>query len=79
MLKEKKSMIQGYKRNQAEAQQHDGQTRRWPRLEEKHDQSGRTGRMECADDLGWLTLISFLGFLLALLVAFWPRRRIEEK
>jgi hypothetical protein len=29
--------------------------------------------------LGWLTLVSFLGFVLALIVTFWPRRRIEEK
>lgn len=29
--------------------------------------------------LGWLTLVSLLGFLLALLVTFWPRRRIEEE
>lgn len=27
--------------------------------------------------LGWVTLVSFLGFVLALLVTFWPRRRIE--
>ena len=27
---------------------------------------------------GWLTLASFLGFVIALLIAFWPRRRIEE-
>lgn len=29
--------------------------------------------------LGWLTLASFLGFVLALVVTIWPRRRIEEK
>ncbi len=29
--------------------------------------------------LGWLTLVSGLGFVLALIVTFWPRRRIEEK
>jgi hypothetical protein len=29
MLKEKKSMIQGYKQNQTGAQRHDGQARRW--------------------------------------------------
>ena len=28
--------------------------------------------------LGWLTLTSFLGFVIALIIAFWPRRRIEE-
>lgn len=33
--------------------------------------SGRVGL------LGWLTLVSGLGFVLALIVAFWPRRRIE--
>ena len=27
--------------------------------------------------LGWLTLVSFLGFVLALIVTIWPRRRIE--
>ncbi len=27
---------------------------------------------------GWLTLASFLGFVIALIIAFWPRRRIEE-
>lgn len=26
--------------------------------------------------LGWLTLVSFVGFLIALIVTFWPRRRI---
>ncbi len=30
-----------------------------------------------ASPLGWLTLASFLGFALALVVTFWPRRRIE--
>ena len=34
--------------------------------------SGRTAR------LGWLVLVSGIGFALALIVAFWPRRRIEE-
>ena len=34
--------------------------------------SGRTGR------LGWLALASGIGFALALLIVFWPRRRIEE-
>lgn len=32
-----------------------------------------------ADRLIWLTLASLLGFLLALLVTLWPRRRIEEQ
>lgn len=27
--------------------------------------------------LGWLALVSFLGFVLALIVTIWPRRRIE--
>jgi hypothetical protein len=34
--------------------------------------SGRTAT------LGWLALASLLGFILALVVTFWPRRRIEE-
>ena len=34
--------------------------------------SGRTS------SLPWLALVSFIGFALALLVAYWPRRRIEE-
>jgi len=34
--------------------------------------SGRTSR------LGWLALASGIGFVLALVIAFWPRRRIEE-
>jgi len=29
--------------------------------------------------LGWLTLVSGLGFALALVVTFWPRRRIEGR
>lgn len=29
--------------------------------------------------LGWVTLASGLGFVLALVVTFWPRRRIEGK
>jgi hypothetical protein len=33
--------------------------------------SGRTA------NLGWLALVSGIGFVLALIVAFWPRRRIE--
>ncbi len=28
--------------------------------------------------LGWLALASGIGFALALLITFWPRRRIEE-
>jgi hypothetical protein len=28
--------------------------------------------------LGWLALVSGIGFVLALIVTFWPRRRIEE-
>jgi hypothetical protein len=28
--------------------------------------------------LGWLALASVLGFLLALVITFWPRSRIEE-
>jgi hypothetical protein len=28
--------------------------------------------------LGWLVLISGIGFVFALLITFWPRRRIEE-
>lgn len=28
--------------------------------------------------LGWLALASTLGFVLALIITFWPRRRIEE-
>ncbi len=35
--------------------------------------SGRVGL------LGWLTLVSFFGFVLALIVTLWPRRRIEGK
>ena len=34
--------------------------------------SGRPGT------LGWLVLASAVGFVLALVVFFWPRRRIEE-
>jgi hypothetical protein len=29
-------------------------------------------------NLGWLALASGLGFVLAIVVSFWPRRRIEE-
>jgi hypothetical protein len=32
-----------------------------------------------ANLLGWLTLVSGLCFALALLVTFWPRRRIKEQ
>lgn len=28
--------------------------------------------------LGWLALASGIGFILALVITFWPRRRIEE-
>jgi hypothetical protein len=28
--------------------------------------------------LGWLALVSGIGFVLALLISLWPRRRIEE-
>lgn len=28
--------------------------------------------------LGWLALVSFIGFVLALVITFWPRRRIEQ-
>lgn len=31
-----------------------------------------------SSSLIWLALVSFLGFVFALLVAFWARRRIEE-
>jgi hypothetical protein len=34
--------------------------------------SGRSG------NLGWLALASLLGFALAFVISFWPRRRIEE-
>jgi hypothetical protein len=34
--------------------------------------SGRTA------NLGWLALASGVGFVLALVIAFWPRKRIEE-
>lgn len=29
--------------------------------------------------LGWLTLASCIGFILALIVSIWPRQRIEER
>jgi hypothetical protein len=35
--------------------------------------SGRTGL------LSWLTLASGIGFALALVIVFWPRRRIDEQ
>lgn len=28
--------------------------------------------------VGWLALVSLIGFVLALIVTFWPRRRIDE-
>lgn len=31
-----------------------------------------------SSSLGWLALTSGLGFVLALTISFWPRRRIEE-
>jgi hypothetical protein len=31
-----------------------------------------------SSNLGWLALVSGLGFVLALIVTFWPRRRITE-
>jgi hypothetical protein len=31
-----------------------------------------------SSNLGWLAFVSGLGFVLALIVTFWPRRRIEE-
>ncbi|HEV2579884.1 MAG TPA: hypothetical protein VGT44_03440 [Ktedonobacteraceae bacterium] len=31
-----------------------------------------------SSSLGWLALVSGLGFVLALIVSIWPRRRIEE-
>jgi hypothetical protein len=34
--------------------------------------SGRSG------NLVWLALVSLLGFALALVISFWPRRRVEE-
>jgi len=30
-----------------------------------------------SDTLGWLTLVSAIGFVLALVIAFWPLRRVE--
>ena len=32
-----------------------------------------------ADLLGWLALASGIGFALALVIVFWPRRRIDER
>ena len=31
-----------------------------------------------ASILAWLALVSFVGFIVALIVYFWPRRRIDE-
>jgi hypothetical protein len=31
-----------------------------------------------ASILAWLALVSFVGFILALIVYFWPRRRVDE-
>ena len=31
-----------------------------------------------ASPLVWLALVSFLGFILALIITYWPRRRIDE-
>lgn len=31
-----------------------------------------------SSNLFWLALVSLLGFVLALVISFWPRRRIEE-
>jgi len=28
--------------------------------------------------LAWLALVSFVGFIVALIIYFWPRRRIDE-
>jgi hypothetical protein len=30
------------------------------------------------DTLGWLAMVSFIGFVLALIITIWPRRRIDE-
>lgn len=32
-----------------------------------------------ASSLGWLALASALGFALALIISFWPRRRVEGR
>ena len=31
-----------------------------------------------ASILAWLALVSFVGFIVALIIYFWPRRRIDE-
>lgn len=31
-----------------------------------------------ASTVGWLALVSFIGFVLALIITFWPSRRIDE-
>ena len=31
-----------------------------------------------ASILAWLALVSFVGFILAVIIYFWPRRRIDE-
>ncbi len=31
-----------------------------------------------AGTVAWLALVSFIGFVLALIITFWPRRRIEQ-
>jgi hypothetical protein len=31
-----------------------------------------------ASILAWLALVSFVGFIVSLIVYFWPRRRIDE-
>jgi len=31
-----------------------------------------------ASILAWLSLVSFVGFILAVIIYFWPRRRIDE-
>ena len=31
-----------------------------------------------ASTVGWLALVSLIGFVLALIITFWPRRRIDK-
>jgi len=31
-----------------------------------------------ASTVGWLALVSFIGFVLAIIITYWPRRRIDE-
>lgn len=31
-----------------------------------------------ASTVGWLALVSFVGFVLAIIITYWPRRRIDE-